>query len=31
MAFIVPTALGLLWLLPWLAIFPDKDRWRPSR
>jgi ACS family hexuronate transporter-like MFS transporter len=26
MAFIVPTALGLLWLLPWLAIFPDKDR-----
>ena len=22
MAFIVPTALGLVWLLPWLAIFP---------
>ena len=25
MAFVIPAALGLLWLLPWLAIFPDKD------
>ncbi len=26
MTFIVPTALGLLWLLPWLSIFPDKEK-----
>ena len=25
MTFIVPTALGLVWLLPWLSIFPDKE------
>jgi len=25
-AFIIPAALGLLWLIPWLAIFPDKQR-----
>jgi len=25
MAFIFTTALGLVWLIPWLAIFPDKD------
>ncbi|HJZ70712.1 MAG TPA: MFS transporter, partial [Vicinamibacterales bacterium] len=24
-AFIIPAALGLLWLVPWLAIFPDKQ------
>ena len=24
MAFIIPAALGLTWLLPWFAIFPDK-------
>lgn len=24
-AFIIPPALGLLWLIPWLAIFPDKQ------
>lgn len=24
MAFVVPSLLGLLWLLPWLAIAPDK-------
>jgi len=22
--FVIPAALGLLWLIPWLAIFPDK-------
>jgi ACS family hexuronate transporter-like MFS transporter len=26
MAFIVTTALGLIWLIPWLAVFPDKER-----
>lgn len=26
MAFVIPCLLGLLWLIPWLAIFPDKDR-----
>ncbi|MEN3339078.1 MAG: transporter, family, hexuronate transporter [Acidobacteriota bacterium] len=25
MAFVIPSVLGLLWLLPWLAIFPDKQ------
>jgi MFS family permease len=24
MAFVIPSLLGLLWLIPWLAIFPDK-------
>jgi MFS transporter, ACS family, hexuronate transporter len=24
MAFVIPSLLGLLWLVPWLAIFPDK-------
>ena len=24
-AFIIPAVLGLLWLLPWLAVFPDKQ------
>src|SRR5262245_13864693 len=24
-AFIIPAVLGLLWLIPWLAIFPDKQ------
>ena len=24
MAFVIPTLLGLIWLLPWLAVFPDK-------
>jgi ACS family hexuronate transporter-like MFS transporter len=24
MAFVIPTLLGLIWLLPWLAAFPDK-------
>src|SRR5207244_3363470 len=24
LAFVIPAALGLLWLIPWLAIFPDK-------
>ena len=24
MAFVIPATLGLLWLFPWLAIFPDK-------
>ena len=24
--FIIPALVGLLWLLPWLATFPDKDR-----
>ena len=24
MGFVIPAALGLLWLIPWLAIFPDK-------
>jgi MFS family permease len=26
MAFMVPALLGLVWLLPWLRIFPDKDQ-----
>ncbi len=26
MAFVIPSLVGLLWLLPWLAIFPDKER-----
>lgn len=26
MAFVVPALLGLLWLLPWFRIFPDKDQ-----
>lgn len=26
MAFVIPTLLGLLWLVPWLSIFPDKQR-----
>ncbi len=25
MAFIIPSLIGLIWLLPWLAIFPDKQ------
>jgi ACS family hexuronate transporter-like MFS transporter len=25
LAFVIPAAIGLLWLLPWLAIFPDKQ------
>jgi len=25
MAFLFTTALGLIWLMPWLATFPDKD------
>ena len=25
-AFIIPPALGLLWLIPWFAVFPDKQR-----
>jgi MFS transporter, ACS family, aldohexuronate transporter len=25
-AFIIPPALGLLWLMPWFAVFPDKAR-----
>jgi ACS family hexuronate transporter-like MFS transporter len=25
-AFIIPAALGFLWLWPWFAIFPDKQR-----
>ncbi len=25
MAFVIPTLLGLLWLIPWLALFPDKQ------
>jgi ACS family hexuronate transporter-like MFS transporter len=24
-AFIIPAGLGLLWLIPWLAVFPDKQ------
>lgn len=24
MGFVIPAVLGLLWLIPWLAIFPDK-------
>jgi sugar phosphate permease len=24
-AFIIPAVLGLLWLIPWLAVFPDKQ------
>lgn len=23
-AFVIPAVLGLLWLIPWLAVFPDK-------
>ena len=26
MAFVIPSLVGLLWLLPWLSIFPDKQR-----
>ena len=26
MAFVIPALVGLLWLLPWLATFPDKER-----
>jgi MFS family permease len=26
MAFVIPSLAGLLWLLPWLSIFPDKER-----
>lgn len=26
MAFVIPSLVGLLWLLPWLATFPDKER-----
>lgn len=26
MAFVIPAAVGLAWLLPWLATFPDKAR-----
>jgi len=26
MGFVIPAVLGLLWLLPWIAIFPSKDR-----
>lgn len=25
-AFVIPPALGLLWLIPWFAVFPDKER-----
>jgi ACS family hexuronate transporter-like MFS transporter len=25
MAFVIPAALGMLWLIPWLAVFPDKQ------
>lgn len=25
MAFVIPSLVGLLWLVPWLAIFPDKQ------
>jgi len=25
MAFVIPALAGLIWLLPWLAIFPDKQ------
>jgi ACS family hexuronate transporter-like MFS transporter len=25
MAFVIPSLAGLIWLLPWLAIFPDKQ------
>jgi len=25
MAFVIPAVVGLVWLLPWLAIFPDKQ------
>jgi ACS family hexuronate transporter-like MFS transporter len=25
-AFVIPPALGLLWLIPWFAVFPDKAR-----
>lgn len=24
LAFVIPATLGMLWLIPWLAIFPDK-------
>jgi ACS family hexuronate transporter-like MFS transporter len=26
MAFVIPSLIGLMWLLPWLSIFPDNDR-----
>jgi sugar phosphate permease len=26
MAFVVPAVLGLVWLLPWLSIFPSKEK-----
>jgi ACS family glucarate transporter-like MFS transporter len=26
MGFVIPAVLGALWLLPWLAIFPSKER-----
>ena len=26
MTFVVPAVIGLLWLLPWLAVFPDKQK-----
>ncbi len=26
MAFVIPSLAGLIWLIPWLATFPDKDR-----
>lgn len=26
MAFVIPCLLGLVWLVPWLSIFPDKAR-----
>jgi ACS family hexuronate transporter-like MFS transporter len=26
LAFVIPSLIGLVWLLPWLSIFPDKDR-----
>lgn len=26
MAFVIPCLLGLVWLVPWLSIFPDKER-----
>jgi ACS family hexuronate transporter-like MFS transporter len=25
-AFVIPAVLGLMWLVPWLAVFPDKQR-----
>jgi MFS transporter, ACS family, hexuronate transporter len=26
MAFVIPSLVGLLWLIPWLSMFPDKNR-----